>query len=43
MFLMNLAMLWFAPFWVLLLALSIVFESISNKEENINKRIGRVE
>ena len=43
MFLMNLAMLWFAPFWVLLLALSIIFESISNKEENINTRIGRVE
>ena len=43
MFLMNLAVIWFAPFWVLLLALSIIFESISNKEENINKRIGRVE
>ena len=43
MFLMNLAMLWFAPFWVLSLALSIIFESISDKEENINKRIGRVE
>ena len=43
MFLMNLAMIWFAPFWVLLLALSIIFESISNKEENSNKRIGRVE
>ena len=43
MFLLNLAMIWFAPFWVLLLALSIIFESISNKEENSNKRIGRVE
>lgn len=43
MFLINLAMVWFAPFWVLLLALSIVFESISNKDENINKKIGRVE
>lgn len=43
MFLINLAMVWFAPFWVLLLALSIIFESISNKDENINKKIGRVE
>lgn len=43
MFLLNLAMLWFAPFWALLLALSIIFESISNKDENINKKIGRVE
>ena len=43
MFLMNLAMLWFAPFWGLLLALSIILESISDKEENKNKRIGRVE
>lgn len=43
MFLINLAMVWFAPFWVLLLALSIIFESISNKEEDINKKIGRVE
>ena len=42
-FLMNLVIIWFAPFWVLLLALSIIFESISNKEENSNKRIGRVE
>lgn len=43
MFLINLAMVWFAPFWVLLLALSIIFESISNKEGTINKKIGRVE
>lgn len=43
MFLINLVMVWFAPFWVLLLALSIVFESISNKEGTINKKIGRVE
>lgn len=43
MFLINLAMVWFAPFWILLLALSIIFESISNKEGTINKKIGRVE
>lgn len=43
MFLINLAMVWFAPFLILLLALSIIFESISNKEGTINKKIGRVE
>lgn len=43
MFLINLVMVWFAPFWILLLALSIIFESISNKEGTINKKIGRVE